>query len=98
MLLLSLSAVSLWAQEKYEYAIISLEKAMPGTTVPTMLCVFQSGMENKEKIEKEGAEQSLIKKVEEFNQNGWEVFQSNSGSIFEGRVYQYTYFLRKKKN
>lgn len=99
-ILLSLFVVSgLWAQEKYEYAIIYLEKGTfnsgAGLTA-TRLCVFDDSNNTCDKIDKDNSEQKLIQKVEEFNDRGWEVYQSNTSSI--GLTYQFTYYLRKKKN
>lgn len=98
-ILLLIMSNGAWAQEKYDFAIIYLEKASMNSEFGIngmKLCVFSNSESNCEKIDKETAEQKLVLKVEEFNTKGWEVYQSNTSSI--GRTYQFTYYLRKKKD
>jgi hypothetical protein len=91
-LLLSLSAVSLWAQEKYDYAVVRLTVTMSAKIV----VATNSGVSETITEKGDASLVALIKKVEELSQAGWEVY-SNSEVInnsFNGT----TYYLRKKKN
>ena len=84
-------------QQQYNYAIISVEKrgANAGFIYKTKLNVFSDTQHSSSDVATEYAEKALIEKVEEYNRNGWEVYQSNIASIEQ--AYLYAFFLRKKK-
>lgn len=91
-LFLSVAAVSLWAQEKYEYAV--LKKTVNGvflkTETGTQGVPFEKG-EDKDAIQ--------LKKLSELTSQGWEIFSvtenTEGGSALASTV---SYHLRKKKN
>jgi len=88
-LILMLSVACLQAQDKYEYATVR-------QTLVTLRVTTSKGTEEikLEKMKIFDVEVNLLKKVEELNEQGWEVY--NTTSVPE--VPEIMYYLRKKKN
>src|SRR4051812_38495759 len=93
--LLILAAVGeVVAQDKWEYAIITLNKSR--IPLASSIEILRSDNQVTEKVSKTEDGQLLFKKLEEFTSQGWEVYQSNMSPVGNGDAY--AYFLRKKKN
>lgn len=87
-LLLSLSAVSLWAQEKYEFAI--LKKSSWGVFFKT-----ENGTETLAVSKTDDKDTIQLKKLGELTAQGWEVFSVTESTESGTAV---SYHLRRKKN
>jgi hypothetical protein len=87
---LTLFAVSgLLAQDKYEYATVAIRGYNVAVIKATEVNTFPipKGVD----FDKE-----QIKKVEELNQEGWELFNTTTTAV--GSYVSYQFYLRKKKN
>ena len=90
--LLSLFILSgVWAQEKYEYAIVCVKSQGFKIEVTT-----SAGVQTSDAIKGSEIQSELLKKVEEMNAEGWEIY--NVG-VSQFNIYQnHFFYLRKKKN
>jgi hypothetical protein len=82
------------AQEKYEYAIVTLNKSFGAAS--SSIEIYRSDNQQVEKVSKAEDVQRLFKKLEEFTNQDWEVYQSTM-SLPTGSGESFAYFLRKKK-
>jgi hypothetical protein len=75
------------AQDKYEFATVKLRgvKIEVATSANSSSQVFELG--------KDDFEVAIIRKVEEMNQQGWEVYNVTYASVGAS-----VYYLRRKKN